>query len=288
MNEAAAAPRVSALRFAAGCCLVAPRSYVRVFDLQYQVYLYKIFHRRKLCILCHLATTPLIAIFFFAWLGLFRWDIFKSWDICLTHVVGMMMLLYYLVIGIKNRVYSLSLYLFVQLLGVWMFSLVYLAITRGLLSHKTIPWYRMLYGDTGGPWYTNPLLWMMGAATLQALSHITEPAVPPFVNCQTKRWTVYSDTWEENRLHWLAMRVYTLLTLPLRALLEVVSTPRMLANQGMLSLMGMGFYRWFRDDMDEAVDNAIELGDAIPMYYHRRKIKCISEPMNAMQPYSLV
>lgn len=233
--------RKDAVCWIVGWSLVAPLAQVRFLDLYYQTYLYRIFHRKPVALVGHSITAPAILFFLTLWLSTVR----LGWGLSLGDFFAAGMVAFYAVICYANRTWSL-------------FSLMAAAmVTFRVISELLVVWFA-----GRGLW---ALALVVVASLAQALSHINEDSLPPFVGGRADAWTPYMDYWNESPWMWLAVHVYTLLTLPVWTALEFASTPRVFAVQGLLALVGAGLYRDFATDMEELVQNAYQMGNKAPL-----------------------
>lgn len=230
-----------------GWLTVVPLAQIRCLDIYYQTYLYKIFHRRPVSQVGHFLTSP--AILFFVTLGLstVRWE---GVPLTLGDLFTLGMVGFYGILCAVNRLGALFV-LMAAAMGAFRVA------SELMMCH---------FADRG----LLVLALVALASFLQALSHIAEEALPPFVGGRADAWTRYTEYWDRSVWLWLGVRLYTVATTPLWTLLEFVSTPRVFAVQGLLVLVGMGFYKDFAVDITEVTDHAIQMGNKAPLVLPER------------------
>eukprot|EP00007_Cunea_sp_BSH-02190019_P009670 CAMPEP_0174242136 /NCGR_PEP_ID=MMETSP0417-20130205/26558_1 /TAXON_ID=242541 /ORGANISM="Mayorella sp, Strain BSH-02190019" /LENGTH=404 /DNA_ID=CAMNT_0015321495 /DNA_START=117 /DNA_END=1328 /DNA_ORIENTATION=- len=165
-----------------GIFAVTPLTNVTNFSLDYQLYLNLIFHRKNFSFYTHALTMPTIDMFLLvlATYLKFNGQSGTSW-LDFSLVIAGCVNLWYLVWGIGNGVWWMGISAAPIVWGCW--SLAHLYANYALDSHPgdaDFHWY------DPGPWYANPLIWLVVLSFIQSFSHVVED-LPPRVS-GTPHW----------------------------------------------------------------------------------------------------
>ena len=177
---------------------IAPRAQTNIFDLDYQLYLFKLLHQVNLNRWSHAIGIALCPLLWYT-LGLQLWHL----DVVfLILFVGM-----HLGMALKNRLGQLV----PIILGLHAFSwLVAFVFLKNILT-------------VTGPWYLNPVFYLILFPTLQAITHALEEKIPPPWGGE-KLWAATRDLILKNPPHIVLLLA---LLFPMYAFLEFISSPRL-------------------------------------------------------------
>lgn len=217
---------------------VVPRAQWDLLDVEYQIYVFQLFHGDRRTKIIHYTTITLIAFFhlvFFAqwplWTGA---PVFASWAV----VYGVF------VVALHARPYLTR-----GLSALWL-GLCGLLVVMGLGATS----YYQLTRVPGAAWYAptslaaNPLLWIYVFSLIETISHSLEP-VPPYSH-NHDRWLSPAEFRKEGGV-WLALGALAMPTL--FTFTSFFSNPRSLSTVVLRVMMAAGYRRELRDSIDAAV-----------------------------------
>ena len=177
---------------------IAPRAQTNIFDLDYQLYLFELLHQANLNRWTHYIGIALSPFLFYS-LGM---QVGHLDIVFLVLFAGM-----HLGMALRNRLGQLV----PLILGIhalcWLVSVVFL---KNVLT-------------LSGPWYLNPIFYLILWPTLQGITHSLEEKIPPPWGGE-KLWAATRDLFAKNPPHILLIAVALF---PMYAFLEFISTPRL-------------------------------------------------------------
>jgi hypothetical protein len=168
--------------------MVTPTAHFANLSLEFQTYLFLIFHRCRLSRLTHAVLQPLTVVALAAALSAFRLDgplpaghAAQLFDLNGAWLVGVLLAAWYAVQGLFNGVPLLAGLMSVFALGsaaagTWLFSVTSGRGGTGVLARLAL-----------SPW-----MWILGLSFLVMASHVVEPLIPPRLNGHA-RWAPASE-----------------------------------------------------------------------------------------------
>jgi hypothetical protein len=232
--------RPSLLARAWGVVAVAPFAHITFFDLSYQAYLYDVFHQTRNARFWHQVCMPLNNLMIMAALAPVGVAGVAGDTACAVALLG-----WYLAVAIAHRLY---------LWGLLMFPLV------GAL-HLGAGWFQSATASRG--WVGNPVLWMMVLSFVQALSHVTEPRLPPRVTASA-RWRSVREFMADAPGGTTGTRAVRAVRLVAQALWGTVAefwaAPRLFPYGVLMQLRRLGYARARLGSLDGLTRRAIASG----------------------------
>ena len=167
--------------------VVTPLAHVTFFNVEYQIYLNKIFHTSTLAKISHWLCIPINVMLLFY--GLAQFTLPGGHPVAhhpqpLMLNAGLLMLVvllvWYVGVAVKLRSSLLGVLMVPWLTTLWMAGNTIYSLTFTLDAAARSWWLPT-------PWYLAPLFWMGIVSGVQAWSHLGEPLVPPRAN-GTRQW----------------------------------------------------------------------------------------------------
>jgi hypothetical protein len=214
---------------------VVPRAQWDLFDVDYQIYVFRLFHREQRTIVIHYITILAIMLFSLAFLS--QWPLFDGAPRFVNMGAG-----YALAVALLHLPWCLSRGLY----GLWLGTA---ATLTALSLGGTIYLERMAIA--GGSWWeptalwANPLLWVYVFALAETVSHALEP-VPPYTT-GAGRWMSN----EEFRRQGGKSALFAAIATPtIFTLVSFLSNPRSIPMVVLRLSARAGYQRALVDEMD--------------------------------------
>lgn len=217
---------------------VVPRAQWDLLDVDYQLYVFQLFHVDRRTRITHYTTILLIAFFHLVFFA--QWPLWAG-----APPLASGALVYGLLLAALH-----ALPCFARGLHVLWIAICGLLAVMGLGATSYYQWARV----PGGPWYAptslaaNPLVWIYVFSFLETLSHSLEP-VPPYSH-DKGRWLTPEEFRREGG-GWLVLGAVAMPTL--FTFTSFASNPRSLLAVVLRVMMAAGYRRDLRDSIDAAV-----------------------------------
>lgn len=217
---------------------VVPRAQWDLLDVEYQIYVFQLFHGDRRTKIVHYTTITLIAFFHMVFFA--QWPLWAGAPPLANGA---------LVYGLLVAALHARPYLTRGLAALWAATCGLLGV-MGLGATAYYQWARA----PGGSWYaptslaTNPLLWIYVFSFVETLSHGLEP-VPPYSHGKD-RWLSPAEFRREGGV-WLALNAVAMPTL--FTFTSFFSNPRSLSTVVLRAMMTAGYRTDLRDSIDAIV-----------------------------------
>jgi hypothetical protein len=177
-------PRAGALRRLVAAGMVASTAHFANLSLEFQAYLFDVFHRRRPARLVHALLQPLTVVALLAGLAALRLPAgpprpgLRALEPNGAWLAGLALAVWYVVQALENRMALLA----AVMAGFALGGAAAATLLRSLAAAPGAP----------GLFTTSPWSWVLGLSLLVTLSHLSEPAIPPRLN-GCARWTTWSE-----------------------------------------------------------------------------------------------
>ncbi|XP_028410100.1 uncharacterized protein LOC114532723 [Dendronephthya gigantea] len=270
--------------------MVSPLTNFTGLSLYFQLYLVEIFHVKFYTKLGHYLCMPIIVLFMATWFAQFRIvGDYRIEDVSIfilngTFVFVLSLLAWYVIWGCLYRMLFFGAFMLWPLLVMYiMANMLFQTIVitsywahdneltlddvREKWGEKSHKWHDVItLAHYGVVWYLNPLLWALGFAAIQALTHLCEEKLPPRVS-QTAHWLDLKVVLQRNgRFHFALIGFSQFI---FGTLNEFVASPRLLPLLMLRLCYNLGYdeRQWMKFRM--LVDECLKYGDPAIDYIGR-------------------